>query len=137
MKYVAKALIIDKNGDILVLRRSKTHPKYPHHYDFPGGEVDDNEKQNDAVVREIFEETGIAINPDSIQQVYQSQPTDKNVVHVLYQTTVTKHPIITLSYEHDSSIWLSPTEITLTRYAPNLDRCYLDYLEYISQLATY
>ena len=39
-KVVAKTLIKDANGLILVLHRSKTHPKFAEHFDLPGGEVE-------------------------------------------------------------------------------------------------
>ena len=36
---VVKVLIFNPEGKLLILRRSKTHPHYPEHVDFPGGEV--------------------------------------------------------------------------------------------------
>ena len=51
MKTIAKVLIKDKENNILILRRSITHPNNPHHFDLPGGEIEENETNSDAVKR--------------------------------------------------------------------------------------
>ncbi|NDC22389.1 NUDIX hydrolase, partial [bacterium] len=69
-KVVAKTLIKDANGLILVLHRSKTHPKFAEHFDLPGGEVEKNEKWPEAAAREVLEETGIIIDSTKFKQIY-------------------------------------------------------------------
>lgn len=39
-KVVAKALLFDNSNHILLLYRGLTHPYFPNHPDFPGGEVE-------------------------------------------------------------------------------------------------
>jgi 8-oxo-dGTP pyrophosphatase MutT (NUDIX family) len=45
VSVVAKALLVDTNGKILLLRRSGTHPHFAYHLDFPGGEVEHHEAE--------------------------------------------------------------------------------------------
>ena len=56
-KIVAKALVRNSKGLYLVLYRSNTHPLFPGHIDFPGGEVESEEIPEAAVMHEIQEET--------------------------------------------------------------------------------
>ena len=50
-KIVAKALVRNSEGLYLVLYRSNTHPLFPEHIDFPGGEVEPEEIPEVAVAR--------------------------------------------------------------------------------------
>lgn len=56
---VAKALVTRVDGKILLLKRTNTDIRRPNQWDFPGGHVDNNEHVEDAVKREIKEETGL------------------------------------------------------------------------------
>lgn len=49
-----KGLIINSHGKILLAHNNNT-------YQFPGGHLDDNEKMDDCIIREIREETGIHV----------------------------------------------------------------------------
>lgn len=49
------ALIIDKNKDILIIQKNSFKPN---EWDFPGGGIDENEKAEDAILRELKEELG-------------------------------------------------------------------------------
>ncbi len=53
MKTVAKTLLFDKNKRVLILYRGHTHPRYAHHPDLPGGEVEQGESPVEAISREI------------------------------------------------------------------------------------
>ena len=50
-KIVAKALVRSSEGLCLVLHRGNTHPRFPGHIDFPGGEVEPKETPEAAVMR--------------------------------------------------------------------------------------
>jgi 8-oxo-dGTP pyrophosphatase MutT (NUDIX family) len=55
-----KAIIKNINGDILLLRR----PDHQH-WDLPGGRINVEENPRDALVREVYEETGLS----SLEQI--------------------------------------------------------------------
>lgn len=59
--FVAVSAAIFRNGEVLVVRRAKP-PNNPVHT-LPGGVVEAGETLNEAVCREIMEETSLAIEP--------------------------------------------------------------------------
>lgn len=62
--------VIFRNGKVLIARR----PDHVHQgglLEFPGGKVEDGETVQQALVREIEEETGLRIAPDSLEPVIE------------------------------------------------------------------
>lgn len=111
MKIVAKALITDREGNTLVLVRSKTHPHFPLEADLPGGEVEASEAPQDAVAREIQEETGLLIVPTGHQLVTE-QISPSGSLHQLYAATIEAiKPTVTLSWEHVSYEWVPHVDL--------------------------
>lgn len=53
--------IIMKDGKVLLGRRNPEAKYYPHYWTFPGGKVDPGERLEDALKREVREETGLEI----------------------------------------------------------------------------
>ena len=62
------AFIINGKGELLVARRAKEPAKDT--LDLPGGFVDNEENAEQGMVREIFEETGLQISPESVTYLY-------------------------------------------------------------------
>lgn len=59
-RYAARAAaIIIHNNSILFMYREKGNKAY---YAFPGGTVENNEKPEDTVLREVYEETSLYVN---------------------------------------------------------------------------
>ena len=65
-KRAAVIIPITAQGEMLTLRRTHTCPKYPLHWNFPGGYVNVGERVLDGAVRELFEETGLCVNPNQL-----------------------------------------------------------------------
>jgi 8-oxo-dGTP diphosphatase len=56
-----KMVLRDDNGRCLLLKRSMNSKWYAGKWEFPGGKVDPGENFGDALLREVFEETGLRI----------------------------------------------------------------------------
>ena len=106
----AKVVILDKKKNVLLLRRSKTHPTEGLRYDLPGGIVEDNEETILALTREIFEETKLNVKPSDVRLVFTSteERPEKVVFRFVYTTSLNEEkPTVKLSWEHDEAIWVA------------------------------
>lgn len=106
MAKAARAIIIE-DGKILVMRRIKEGSMY---YTLVGGRVSDGEKIEDAVVREVMEETGLKIT--SLKYVfYESHPEPYNEQYI-FLCEVAPHD--------DIKIQEASEEALLNRFGTNL-----------------
>jgi molecular chaperone GrpE len=60
-EMTVKAVIVRDEKDVLLLKRSKDSVIFPGKYDLPGGSVENGETLQEAMLREIEEETGIQV----------------------------------------------------------------------------
>ena len=136
MKVIAKALLYSNTGEVLILRRSSTHPNFAHHIDFPGGEVEAEEDSGSAVVREITEETGLIINVSALEHVYSKCP-DSNTKHLVYTAQLIQaNPILVLSWEHESYEWSTLAELLDQPIPAGVDSYYETVLAYLDDTAS-
>lgn len=134
MKTVVKALVLDEVGNILVLRRNITHPNFPYHFDFPGGEVEANESQVDAVKREIQEETGLIVTLEQLKLAHQKQ-ISKELTHVVYTANVPHDkPPVELSWEHSEFEWVPFDTLATLPIPDGVDAYYLTVLDYVATI---
>lgn len=105
---VAKSLVINEAGKILLLVRSSTDAHAPERYDFPGGGVEADEDPAAAARRECLEEAGINLENSQLQLIYAgtSSKHDKLVNRLLYLAHVVD-TTVTLSVEHSAYKWVS------------------------------
>ncbi|KRW98679.1 NUDIX hydrolase domain protein [Pseudocohnilembus persalinus] len=67
VKLAACVFVIDKNNKILLTKRASNLRTFPNCWVAPGGRVDENESLEYAVKRELFEETGINLINERMQ----------------------------------------------------------------------
>lgn len=104
----AKVVILDKDNNALVLRRSDTHPRVPLHADIPGGIIEDGETFEIGLAREVQEETGLTLEPESLTLIYTLTHDwfGKSVSRLLYAARLDKvKPDIAISHEHADFSW--------------------------------
>ncbi len=130
-KIVAKALVRSSEGLCLVLHRGNTHPRFPGHIDFPGGEVESEETPEAAVAREIQEETGLSVNPNKLKKLFTKQY--QQATHVLFEAKLTEPDAkVALSWEHKSYRWITPEELKSLPKFSDADPYYTDAVDYLS-----
>lgn len=119
-KSSAKAVIVNDKDEVLVLFRSHTHPTQAHRPDLPGGLVDSGEMVHAALIREISEEIGVAVQAEQLQLLYAetfSRPLKKlSMVRLLYVVKLTSTPEIHLSWEHEDYAWVNKKQL-LKKYS--------------------
>lgn len=104
------ACIIEHAWEILLLQRHAEH-KFWGTWAEPGWKVDPGENDEDAMIREIFEETWIVIKEWEAKKLFKKyfRFDDMNISIVFYHIILDIKPEIILSEnEHSDSIWVTP-----------------------------
>ena len=103
MDYIRFSNVVLQNdsGHVLVLRRSKSHPKRGLQPDLPGGTLEAGESFLQAALRELYEETRIVLTPNQLMLAYE-----KTVDACKASATN-----VQLSWEHDQYVWLLPEKL--------------------------
>lgn len=106
----AKVVILNEHDNVLVLKRSETHPQKPHETDLPGGIIEKGEFELLGAAREVHEETGIILESDQCELFYA----DTSMPHpgvaltmLLYYVKFDSTPDVNISWEHESFDWVS------------------------------
>lgn len=116
----AKVLVIDKEDNVLILRRSKTHPTAAFEPDLPGGIVEAHETLEEGVLRELREETGMILHSTDITNPHEQITENFGLVHVdrsLFIVHIDSlKPMVVLSWEHDEFSWIHIKEVKGLEY---------------------
>lgn len=107
---VAKTMLLDPMGRVLVLRRAPGDEDRAGGFDFPGGAMEEQDRDIcDTAVRELLEETGIAVNKKDLKEVYTSTeyregraPLER---HLSIANVVMGLVPVLREEEHDASWW--------------------------------
>ena len=116
MDYIRFSNVVLQNdsGHVLVLRRSKSHPKRGLQPDLPGGTLEAGESFLQAALRELYEETRIVLTPNQLMLAYEKTVDDpqRPLIGKVYaascKASVTD---VQLSWEHDQYVWLPPEKL--------------------------
>lgn len=145
LKVAAKAVVI-RGDKVLILREASTYDEGSQlgKYGLPGGRMDDNEAFEDALRREVKEETGLTVSSVGLPfYVGEWSPEIKGVAHHIVAIFVVCHVDsgdVELSSEHDTYHWISTDEIdgytfmqpdddVLKRYAVLAEKGFFDVQE--------
>lgn len=114
-RIAMKAVIVNKEGKVLILREAATYGDGTQlgRYHMPGGRIEVGENFEDALRREVREETGLEIDIEYPIYVGEWRPVIRDVPHQIVATFMVCKPKgnkITLSTEHDDYKWIEPAE---------------------------
>ncbi|MHB0977180.1 MAG: NUDIX domain-containing protein [Candidatus Aquicultorales bacterium] len=104
-----KAVVLDAEGRILVLKRSSSSKANAGKWEFPGGKVE-REGLEEALFREVREETGLAIELTSVAGHGQSESPANKIAYLFVEARAVGGAV-RLSGEHDEYRWVSRTEL--------------------------
>lgn len=104
------ALIVNPKGEILLIKSHKWHNKYV----IPGGHIELGEKMEEALKREVKEETGLNVydpKPLHIQEFIFDKAFFKKKHFIFHNFAVrTRDLQVQLNEEAQSYVWVSPQE---------------------------
>lgn len=110
---IVHTIIANKEGCILLLRRSKKDDVLPGYWDVPGEMLEDGEDPAAGALRETKEETGLDVaNPQLFfQKSNVDTSKDKQFVTLVFHTKSSEQPILLNPEEHDAYAWIEPAKI--------------------------
>lgn len=114
------AFILNSKGELLIARRAKDPAKGT--LDLPGGFVDNAETAEEGMVREIREETGLDIKPDSIEylfsipNIYHYSGMDIHTLDLFFLCHVDDGQEVTADDDAAELTWLPLREVYVERF---------------------
>ena len=114
------AFILNSKGELLVATRGKEPAKGT--LDLPGGFVDNNENAEEGMVREIKEETGLTVRPESakylfsIPNVYRYSGMDIHTLDFFFQIQVDDDAEIKADDDAAELQWVPLREVYVERF---------------------
>jgi len=115
LEVAMKAVIVNQDGKILILREAATYGEGTQRgrYHMPGGRLQPGENFEEALRREVREETGLEVDIQYPLYVGEWRPVIHGQPHQIVATfhvCTPKSNKITLSTEHDDFQWIKPSE---------------------------
>lgn len=111
-------LILNNENKFLLIQRNPKDDSYPSFWELPSGGIEEGERMEDGIVREVMEETGIDISKMNIKQVDTEKYTltkengdIKNVVETTYTVYLDNTPKVVLSDEHVNYKWITLSQL--------------------------
>lgn len=107
----ATRALVKKGSKFLILTKSSKEDVTPNTYDLPGGRFEFGENPEEAIVREVKEETGLDVKV--VKLINATAPIVKEKLQLFVATFLCKHISgeLKLSSEHESAKWMSAQQI--------------------------
>ncbi|MCW3985146.1 MAG: NUDIX hydrolase [Candidatus Bathyarchaeota archaeon] len=123
--YVAGHTLIERNNKYLVTKRSKLSTYMPLKWDIPGGIVKQGETLEEAIYREVGEETNLTIQVERVIYIYANR--DQLPIRQTFQA-------IYLSKYKDGEIRLNPLEHDMYQWLDYDDIANVDMIDFLREL---
>ena len=114
------AFILNDKDELLVATRGKEPAKDT--LDLPGGFVDNDENAEQGMVREILEETGLVIDPDtveyqfSIPNVYRYSGMDIHTLDLFFTCRVGEEQVVKAGDDAAELQWIPLSQVYVERF---------------------
>ena len=123
--FVAGHALIERESKYLVMRRSKLSTYMPLKWDIPGGIVKPGETLEEAICREVSEETGLTIQVGRVIFVYANR--DQLPVRQTFQA-------VYLCKYKGGEVRLNPSEHDMYRWLDYNDIANVDMIDFLREL---
>jgi len=124
-KFDIVSVFIEHDAQFLLLHR-QNHKAQGDSWGVPAGKADTGEDLYRAMARELFEETGIVIEPHNLayhRAVFVRFP-EYDFVYHMFSTRVSERPrVIINNSEHKDFVWVTPEKSFTMNLIQDLDAC--------------
>lgn len=109
-KVIVKSLIINSSlKKALLIRRQDDDEEGGGTWESAGGKVEENESLEEAIIREIREETGITVSPERLLYASLGEINGEKHIFIVYLCTTNETKAV-LSAEHTDFRWVDKEE---------------------------
>ena len=136
--FVATKAFIEHDGKVLMIRESAAYADGTNagKFDVPGGRLNMGERFDEALLREIKEETGLEVHVMEPFYVGEWRPVVRGeewqVVGTFFRAVSISHEV-KLSDDHKEAQWIDPKDYRNFPIIPNLVPAFATYLEHYGQ----
>lgn len=102
---------LEKDGKVLLLKRSMEKSLFPGCFERPGGHVDDEETDAVALKREFLEEAGLEVEVGDYYFSYEAEAKGNMYAEQSYRVSAIGSTRVRLSPEHTEHRWVSEDEL--------------------------
>ena len=110
----------EHDGRLHVLLIKRRYDPFAEHWAAPGGHVDDGEETHAAALRELFEETGLRVHPDSLIAFAAAGEVGRDprgrYVTFAYTARLFQAPALTAADDAADARWLPVDDVLAGRY---------------------
>jgi len=107
--------IVIKNDKALIIQRSADEEAYPNLWEIPSGKRESFEKSEDAVAREVKEETGLDVEvvmPINVFEFKVEKPDEiRDATQINFLVKQIGESEVKISSEHQNFAWISKDEV--------------------------
>jgi 8-oxo-dGTP diphosphatase len=100
-----RVLLTDEDGKILILKRSTDSKTNPGKWELPGGKVNQDESFDQALIREVYEETKLKISLEHVVGASEQNLHIIRAVHIIMSGKIIEGEL-NLSSEHEGYAWV-------------------------------
>ena len=127
MPRVVTCIMLNNEGEILVLKRGDKVRTYKGMWGGIAGYIEENENSYETALKEIFEETGLEkrdvslvrqLEPFIFTDFYDGKKYDWEVFPFLFKTE--KKSKVHIDWEHSEYRWIAPSKIKNMNTVPHL-----------------
>ncbi len=136
--FIATKALIVHNGKVLLLRESGSYVDGTNagRYDLPGGRLKPGERFDEALRREVHEETGLDVTIGRPVAVNEWRPEVRGeqwqIVGVFFECQAASDTVA-LSEDHDAFVWIDPSQYESQPMIENLRVVFDVYKQTIAQ----
>lgn len=121
---IVHALILNDQGEVLIIKRQANDEVLPNVWDVPGGTLEDGEDPGVGIMRETREETGLEIKEPRLFNYTSNIDTgkDKQFVRLIFTAHYAGGTVKLNPEEHDAFQWVNPgqpDDLSLVEYLPS------------------
>ena len=127
MVRVATSLLVNDDGELLILKRSEKVKTYKGFWGGVAGYIEENEKPLETAIKEMKEEIGLKkedfnlikqLNPIKFTDIYEKERYDWEIFVFVFE--LRKKSEIKIDWEHSEYKWINPSEIENYKTVPHL-----------------